>query len=54
MGLGFISSISMGSNLKCIKMLAAFKEVIQDHIVPPDRAFRTELDEVIRTHEAFL
>jgi len=52
--LNFISNIALGSSIKCIKMLTAFKEVINDHIIPSDRAFRAELDSVIRTHEAFL
>jgi translation initiation factor eIF-2B subunit delta len=53
-GLNFISNVALGSNTKCIKMLTAFKEVVNDYMVPSDRAFRTELDSVIRTHEAFL
>ncbi len=53
-GLEFIGGLALGGNSKCMKMLIAFKELIQDYSVPSDKVLRNELAATIRKHEDFL
>ena len=53
-GLEFIGGLALGGNSKCIKMLLAFKELIQEYSVPSTKILRNELISIIKKHEEFL
>ncbi|EGZ06399.1 hypothetical protein PHYSODRAFT_319805 [Phytophthora sojae] len=48
LGLKYAESKISGGNARCIAMITAFKEVIDDYVTPPDKQLRRDLDKRLR------
>ncbi|KAL2935512.1 Translation initiation factor eIF-2B subunit delta [Bienertia sinuspersici] len=53
-GLQYISGNISGSNARCIAMLSAFKEAIEDYHTPPDKIITRDLTARISSYVSFL
>lgn len=53
-GLQFLSDKISGGNARCIAMLLAFKEVIQDYTTPPEKTLTRDLTTKINSCVSFL
>ncbi|GMF34830.1 unnamed protein product [Phytophthora fragariaefolia] len=48
LGLKYAEGKISGGNARCIAMITAFKEVIDDYVTPPDKQLRRDLDKRLR------
>lgn len=54
LGLQYAEGVICGSNARCLAMLAAFKQVIQDYTTPPQKELSRDLEATIKPYISFL
>ncbi|XP_050389370.1 translation initiation factor eIF-2B subunit delta [Patella vulgata] len=54
LGLQYAEGLIVGSNARCVALLAAFKKVITDYITPPQKELCRDLDSKIKPYISFL
>ncbi len=50
----FIGGLALGGNSKCIKMLQAFQQFIEDYPMPADKMWQEDLVHTVWQYEEFL
>ncbi|BBN08581.1 translation initiation factor eIF-2B subunit delta [Marchantia polymorpha subsp. ruderalis] len=53
-GLQYLTGDLVGGNARCVAMLMAFREMIQDYSTPPEKIFVRDLTQKINSHVSFL
>ncbi|ESO85972.1 hypothetical protein LOTGIDRAFT_129894, partial [Lottia gigantea] len=54
LGLQYAEGLIVGSNARCVALLAAFKKVISDYSTPPQKELGRDLDSKIKPYISFL